>query len=284
MRNHSLRIPLVILVLGVFATLLGFDRSGHATTGGDTLGALPGTLEELLESALRSNPEILVKDAELREAIAALNQTRLAVTQQVVRLHFQRVEEGEVLNATRRHLTIAHQMNQSGNGTESEIHAASIELAQAEGSYARLEADLRYAIGSGSVRHSSANILDSLLQGANNAAREVGEPDEEVPPKRPIPEAMQQRLAQKLNLSFEGKLLSEALSMLAQATKTNIVTSQELQDEEILVQMSFHEEMTFRQILVAIADTNPVVFVFREYGILARWEGTEPRDGSPTIP
>lgn len=284
MSVQGLRIPLVILVVGILAALFGLDRSGHATTRNGALAPLPDQLDTLLEQALASNPEILVKDAELREAIADLHRTRLAVTQQVVRLHFQRIEERAVVAASRRSLAMARQLTRNGSMSEGELDEASIALAQAEGAYARVEADLRYATGAEGEGSPRALDLAHLLRGGPTRHHAEEEIEEGTIPTREIDAAMKESLGQELTVNFDKEPLVEVLSTVSQLTGTNIIVTEDVAENESVVSLDFRGPVTLRQLLYALADTNPVIFIFREYGILVRYEDEHPEDGSPTIP
>src|SRR3984957_10391985 len=85
-----------VLSLGVVLTAvcLGYGQpsaqeSGKTSKVGETekKPAKKSLLEEMLEQALRNNPDIKVAEAKLHEAEAELNRTRLAVTQKVATLY-----------------------------------------------------------------------------------------------------------------------------------------------------------------------------------------------------
>ena len=124
MNRTTWRIPLLLLCLGVGILVFAGPPTSHAKTLTSQLDPIPLQLEELIERALIGNPEILLKDAELRESIAALNQARLAVTQQVVRLHFLRREQREVVRAQKDKLNERRAEQNSGITTMATVRDA----------------------------------------------------------------------------------------------------------------------------------------------------------------
>ncbi len=97
---------------------------------------LPETLSGMIGLALRSNPDISLAVARLREAEAELNQARLRVTQEVVTTHQQYEISGSRLKR-------AQTLFESGQADQDTM----LERKQEQ---VRLEAKLRYLVGVGS--------------------------------------------------------------------------------------------------------------------------------------
>src|SRR5438552_2083694 len=74
------------LVVALTATAGGHAQSYEKSFRGDK-PAKKSLLEEMLEQALKSNPDLRVAEAKLREAEAELTRTRLAVTHKVATLY-----------------------------------------------------------------------------------------------------------------------------------------------------------------------------------------------------
>ncbi len=279
LRNFFL--PIAILGMGIVLLLGGFARSGLATTGGDPLSPLPGTLEEILEQALRSNPEILVGQAKLREAQAELNQRRLSVTQQVVRLHFQRDEDQQLIQQKRKSLQRLQQMVTTGTISDEEVRAVSIEIAQAEGNLARVEADLRYAMGAGGSGEIDPAVHTDPWGQRYDFQTEV----EPAPAPRPqVPESIAAILdGKRIQVEFHEQPLREVAQFLSQVSGLNFLLSPPVANDEIVLTLNLQGEVSLRQLFHAIADLTEVHFAVREYGILAVWAGEQPA-GSPLIP
>lgn len=268
-------LPTLTLIAGAALVLCSLGASGHATTTDDALGKLPGALDALLERALESNPEILIQRARLREAQAQLNQARLQVTQEVVRLHFRRQEQKKVIEQRSRDLQQVDQLYQAGNVQEAEVRSINIALSQAEGELAAIEADLRYVTGAGGA---------SGFEFGNDPEQKKQEPAEEEKPAPEIPESIASVIdSRTMKVSFQEEPLEQVLDYLAQTSGLNFLVSPDLVDEGITLTLEFTQPVTLRQLFHAITDVIDVSFAVREYGILAVHRGDHP-DGSAVIP
>ncbi|HLW66091.1 MAG TPA: hypothetical protein VKS79_12340 [Gemmataceae bacterium] len=106
-----------------------------------------GSLEELLATALRNNPDIRVAEAKLREAEANLNKARIQVMQQVVSLK-------NAVDAQKKAAEVAEQshkriqeLKKSNVVPEAEVTQSEALLAKAKADLAKLEADLAIPLG-----------------------------------------------------------------------------------------------------------------------------------------
>ena len=285
MNASSWRIPLLLLCLGVGILFLGGSPT-DAKTMTSPLEPIPTQLEELIERALLGNPEILLKDAELRESIAALNQSRLAVTQQVVRLHFLRREQREVVRAQKDKLNERRAEQKGGLVTMTSVRDATIELAQAEGALARTEADLRYSIGvSGTEgRGTQARAIDILMQ---STSLQTPPDEEDAPiPRKPVPSALQAKLKSPFaEVAFDDLPITEAIDFITQLSGVNFLISPDLRSdlEGNTISLSLQGEVSFENTLRAVADMSELQFVYREYGFLVMWRDHDFDDGSLVI-
>jgi hypothetical protein len=269
------RIALPIALAGL-ALLLLLGPAGHATGGEDALAPLPGSLDELLAGALRQNPEILVEEARVREAQARLNQTRLAVTQRVVQLHFERIEMRRVLGGQAESHTRLRQLYEAGSTSDSDLRDAEIALAQTEGDIARIDAELRYAIG-----HGSALADSGLLAEPRSTAVPV---DEDEVPRPPVPAEIAKVLdTAMIAIDFQETPIEEVVGFLADTAGIEIQISPGLRDQGLAVTMRMRGQVPLRKAIHALADQTEVGFAVREYGLLALWLHDLP-DGVAVIP
>src|SRR5262249_49519257 len=74
---------------GMAEMMQRMHQTGQKSSGQPAKQAEP-TLEEMLNKALKDNPDIRVAEAKMREADAELNRTRLQVTQKVLIFHHSR--------------------------------------------------------------------------------------------------------------------------------------------------------------------------------------------------
>jgi hypothetical protein len=104
-------------------------------------------LEQLLEQALRDNPDIRVAEAKAREAEAELRRARLLVAQKVTVAHAAvEAARAAVEAAQARYQRLRELFGQKVASAE-ELRAAEVDLAQAKAALARAEAELPYLIG-----------------------------------------------------------------------------------------------------------------------------------------
>jgi hypothetical protein len=106
----------------------------------------PGSLDEMLSTALHNNPDIRVAEAKLREAEANLNKARVQVMQQVVTLK-------NAVDAQKKAVEYAEQSHKRilelGKGTVplAEVQQSEALLVKAKAELAKLEADLAIPLG-----------------------------------------------------------------------------------------------------------------------------------------
>jgi len=269
----------VLLPLALLAAGISLAGSGLATGGDDPLAPLPGTLDELLASALRRNPEILVEEARVREAQANLNQARLAVTQRVVVLHFERAEHQRVLGELSNELMRLRQLHAAGTASDAQVRESEIAIAQSEGALARIDAELRYSIGHGGTAPQTELLVDPRGAGSDAPPRSV------TVLRAPVPEAISQRLDRTtVSVDFRETPLEEVLATLSQASGLEFLLGPSLRDSGTTVTLQLRSETSVRKVIHAIADTTEVVFVVREYGLLAVWDGEAPESAAVIPP
>src|SRR5438552_2394915 len=104
-------------------------------------------LGELLEQALRNNPDIHVAEAKLREAEAELNRTRLLVAQKVVALHANLEAARATVAVGEARLRRMQDLIKTGVGGREDLETATVALQQAKADLAKLEAESPYLTG-----------------------------------------------------------------------------------------------------------------------------------------
>jgi hypothetical protein len=161
-----------ISALALLAALIAYPAGAQPTPGAVPPGASPpaktplprneapksetpkvaakpaaGSLEEMLATALRNNPDIRVAEAKLREAEANLNKARIQVMQSVVSLK-------NAVDAQKKTVEIAEHshkriMELKSNHVvpEAEVQQSEALLAKAKAELAKLEADLAIPLG-----------------------------------------------------------------------------------------------------------------------------------------
>jgi hypothetical protein len=105
-------------------------------------------LEQMLEVALKNNPDLRVADAKAREAEAEVARTRLAVTQKVVQL-YNNIEaaRANVQFAEREYSRVRELFTKGVGVARAELDEAEAKLQQAKANLAKAEAELPYLLG-----------------------------------------------------------------------------------------------------------------------------------------
>jgi|SRR5262245_769678 len=83
---HAIKLLVITIVLAAVGALWGQQPAAPKSAGGGDDKAVPAkdSVEQLLVDALKNSPEIQLAEAKLREAEAALRQTRLSIMQKVI--------------------------------------------------------------------------------------------------------------------------------------------------------------------------------------------------------
>jgi hypothetical protein len=265
----------------------GSDAAGGGGLGGGAPAAesrpssplsakIPETIEGLLEQALRSNPEVIVAEAKVREAQAELNQARLKVTLQVLSFHSQKLHQQTAVDVAARYADVVKQRVGTGTLTQEEFHKALLAKVEAESALSQSEAQIRYLLGLGGDLRLEPPKPDAA------AAPAVPKPRMQRPP---IPERFKEFLQTQVDLQVgEPKPLREVLGMLRQmgGEKANFVLDREVDWDEVMVQLEA-KEISMESALLMIHDLCRMDFVFRDYGILVTNLGSL-YPTSPTIP
>jgi hypothetical protein len=105
------------------------------------------TLEEMLNKALKDNPDIRVAEAKVREADAELNRTRLQVTQKVLAFHYSRESQRAVIKFAEENMTRIRKLNSTAAISQEDVKAAEQQLTAAKAKLAEIEAEMPYLLG-----------------------------------------------------------------------------------------------------------------------------------------
>jgi hypothetical protein len=192
--------------------------------------AKKSALEEMLEQALRNNPDIHVAEAKVREAEAEFVRTRLLVTQKVVALTASLdVARKTADEAATRYQKLVELRAKTGSVAAEEVRQAALVMQTAKAEVAKLEAELPYLIGKAPVDSATERGLRWLRESARaeqNAeqshqyyalllARAHAEWAENA--KGPEADKLRAELNKRINFVCEGKSNYEALTELAKA-------------------------------------------------------------------
>ncbi len=261
-----------IVTLGAFIVLAGAGTPGAQSPA---VAPVPSSLEDQIALALRSNPDVLLAEAKVRQAQAELNAARLKVTQQVLAGHFEQEKQEQVMRHMEVQLEAAMQQVKAGVVSSDVAEAAKIALIGAKVALEQSVAQQRYLLGVGS--------LPGLALPA-----EAKEAAPAPAARRPeIPAALQPRLDGPVSLggaADEQIPVRDVVRMLKDASTVAFILDQNVDGSELAVR-SLPADVPLRSLLLAIADQmDGLCFVIRDYGILVTTQERAWRISGATIP
>jgi hypothetical protein len=239
------------------------------------------TLDQLLEQALRNNPDMRVAEAKVREAEAELDRIRLQVTQRVISLQPEiAVQKVEIEQHARRHAAMEKLVGQGRAGVEGlDSNRALLERAKAK--LAALEAEMTSLVGK-SPRPIALKTVEITLSPADLANVRVVN----VQPfkstvsldlaSEPAPGSMAEKIRRVLDkpisLKMKGVLGPEQV-ISAVRTQVPDVPFHVVGDSRSTPNVSLEfEQISLGAALQAIEDSFTAMalrFYVRDYGILA---------------
>jgi hypothetical protein len=264
-------------------------KPAEIRSAGGEAGQAAG-LAELLEQALKDNPDIRVAEAKLREAEAELSRTRLAVTQKVVALQRNLDDLKRQVKAAEDAFRQASDQYKSGRRTQKEVESQARDLQAAKTQLADLEAQALYLQGKPhqatdrAVRYRDLKDL-TLRQGVRLWDVGTGklvatfQPDAQPTIGGSVAEKIRKALDTSVSVDFKEMPVQEALKRLEQKAPgvTFLVTTPlgNLADTPINLQL---RDVPLGAVFQALEDLFPIQmsngvwvglhFVVRDYGIL----------------
>lgn len=264
---------------GTFVSVLACALlfSGPMALAQQSAQPIPTSLDEMIATALKASPEVLLAEAKLRQAQAELNQTRLKVTRDVVGAFNERKQKQISLTGSMQRLQEVQKASASGLVERSALEQARGQAGEAELGVAQTEADIRYLLGVGSQLDGS--LLRLSVQGAEPRARAIARPGN-------VPEALTEALARPVSGPFvETNLQDLAKHLSDQARVAIILDAQNFSEPaESKISMALREPITLASVLQALADQHQYCFLLREYGIMVTVEDRARSIRAPSIP
>jgi hypothetical protein len=238
-------------------------------------------LEEMLDKALKNNPDLRVAATKAQEAEAELNRTRLEVTRKVIRVHAAlEAAKAGAADAEQR-LAEIRKLATNGRISTAEVQAAEKDLATAKTELATAQGEAAYIVGEPpNGVWNITNLYPSKVGVVNIVTGEqLGILRENQP----------QMVQYRLNMSVckppeeMATRIREALGTLVRADYNDVPLSKLLKDFENTHHLTFIERLEgagvtqvdlhlsdqpLGAVLQAISDQTAVQFVVRDYGIL----------------
>jgi hypothetical protein len=233
--------------------------------GNAAMAPLPGSLEEMLEVALWSNPDLLVAEAKVRQAQAELNQVRLDVTKQVVGLYNERQSRMNSVAMLKDEVAMTKQMVEAGTLPHEELNKVMRAFMDAEMALSSMDAQIRYALGTGG---------NPRLARASAGERAEGE-QPRLAERPPIPEQFREALEKPVEIKFEKVTLRDVVAAFQEQSGIPFVL-QLYTNAQAPVSLSFPKPLPLKTALVALHDdiliplhekAGRICFIVRDYGI-----------------
>lgn len=266
------------------------DASGNASGAqrpSEKLVSATDSLEKLLSQALKSNPDIRVAEAKLREAEAELHRARLQVTQRIAVTYQLREQQRAAVEWSTKKLERVYQLNKKSVISREDIDMAQRELAEAKAKLAAIEADLSYAVGLPlKIAGAAWPMVESFLV-------------EELTDRFTLPR--EDYWARKTGLSIKVLPSGTVTRKIRKALDTPVVVN--IQDKELYsvldgfqkrydipfilapvqlpkVHLKLDEPVPLGAALQALEDSSPKIrFVVRDYGVLVTTMELAPPQG-----
>lgn len=155
----------------VDADKVGADREPEKKAA--ALAEIPSSLEEMLAHALKSNPDILVAEADLYHAQAVAKQTRLEVSRMIVEAFLQRKTRKENVEIAKRRYSDMKMVASAGGMNQTDLFEFQQTLTAAEAALAEIEAELRSLTGVDPVSGRRFIMLEEALDEAFESNGEI---------------------------------------------------------------------------------------------------------------
>jgi hypothetical protein len=259
----------------------GGEGKESARAGGAPAGK--SKLEEMLEQALKANPDIRVAAAKMQEAEAELNRTRLEVTRRVVTLYTGLEAARNTVELAEKRRDHIKQRAAGGAVSPDELQVAETAVMQAKADLAKLDADVPYLLGKQqAVRLVPHQVQVTGVAFSPDGRRVFTEADGTVriwdlfsgtelvaPTPRPVQGTMAERIRKALDTPVTIELKNKPLAAMLRHFQTQyglpfVLPNAERLDENLNLQL---ESQPLGAVLQAATDLSGVQFVVRDYGI-----------------
>jgi hypothetical protein len=298
MRSKVVRMLALALVLGGVSIVVG-QPPGSGGKGGksppgegkeDIFGgkkAAPAKskLEEMLDEALKNNPDIRVAAAKLAEADAELNRTRLQVMQKVVTLYHTIETQKTTVARWESEAKKINEQIKRGIVDHSVLAETEQQLALAKGKLEELEAQLPALLGKSvraqtdtgalatlalrRVAEGSSVRLDDLVISVAGPSKLItlAEWEKRFRATGPMSERLRKALQTPVKVNYSNIPLKEAVKDLMKKAPGLSIHCAPRTDFSI-GSLSFEEPLPVSAVLQALEDDFNFRFIIRDYGIL----------------
>jgi hypothetical protein len=289
MWRKTLRLAGTGLLALVLLTLpSGTERTlGQRPTTSSPLAKPPASLESLLATALKYNPEIRAAEAKIRDHEIDLSRTRLRVMQRVIAIYHSLLAQQAEIDSAGSRVKRLTDLVRSQAIERANLDEAQQLLTRTRAKRSELEAELPYVLGRPPLRLDEAAVRSKLLLESQHAPVA-------------IPPAMATRIRKALDRAisadYKDQPLGEVLRDLAGKTdgialQRNLALAA-LDEIKVTLRLG---KVPLGLVLLALKDTIPGMRILaRNYGLLVTWEHQVPigtvrlfdfwKNGLPSVP
>ncbi len=233
----------------------------------------PGTIEDLVSQALKSNPDIRVAESKVREAEAQLNKVRQDVISKVIGKKAEIAALKAMLNEAETRLKRAKQLVAATAISTEEVNVAQLTFDKLSAELAKAEAELPYLLGKqppGLVIN-EINLFDERIASFDSLVLR-GAAFAKVVDVQTVPATQAEKLRKALDTPVEVRQsnlpLHDALGMLRDKMQgINLhISSKKL--VEANVEFHLQQPVPIGALLQWLEDQLDCRFVIRDYGIV----------------
>jgi len=167
----QIRYIVIILILAAFTSWSYAQEKPQEKQGTEkpsekkvfALKKIPSSLEEILACALKSNPDIVVAEADLYHAQAKLKQARLKVSHALVEAFQQRKIRQLALEGAKKNYERMKLLSETGRLNDDDLNTHRQALSEAESSLTETEAMIAAVIGQDPISQKNPGSLEALL-------------------------------------------------------------------------------------------------------------------------
>jgi hypothetical protein len=251
------------------------------------------TLEDMLNKALKDNPDIKVAEAKVREAEAELNRVRLQVTQKVLTFHHTREAQKAAVKVAENEVARGRKLQKDAVMPQEVLDQMEDRLAQAKAKLAEIEAEMPYLVG-----QQAGKVLSVALLTTQTFDREVkiwdaatgkqmvtagrwwtgyfGQPD--LPPgSQPLAGTMLDKIRKALDTPVTAEYNAQSITQILNDLQKKVpdISFHILTNFNQPLSLKMQGQMPLRAALQLLEDTCSVMstqerysFAIREYGVL----------------
>jgi hypothetical protein len=226
--------------------------------------------ERVAQFSQETSPEVLIAEAQLREAQAKLQLARIEAAQRDI----ENSQVQRIVELAQKNVKELERRVENGIAPQHELLEAQERLAQAEAAVAKLRA------ASEIMEPAGMPGLDTAFNATTLFRLPVPRPELAKDDDSPVMNA----LNAPINIEFEDETLRNISGFISEYVGVNIVMDVALRaaDEPVSLKL---EDIPFRDALLALADAyGDVCFVIRDYGVFATTTERAMSINAPTIP